>query len=213
MEDSQREGALKVERIERRGMFVGGMRRGMKEGENRSHCWRLRQRWHDDRRTISGEQRVGYPPPAYRKQRAGGNGRHPETPTSGYCLSYPVLPTSRSLCGTWRNLCVYTEFTDGYACAIRIYKCTYNETLYYISRTNNSGLEIGWRHRVAPKYLLIYLSPSSSLLSYHSDSVPSRLRVLDSVFAMALNGEENRSNVNARGTFATPILKYHGIYI
>lgn len=141
----------------------------------------------------------------YRKQGAGGNGRHPETPTSGYCLSYPGLPMSRSLRGTWEGISAYTQNSRRVRMRGRYTSsCTYNETLYYISRTNNSGLEIGWRLRVAPKYLFLY-SPSLLLFSCRTDCVPSRLRVLDSMFAVVLNGEENRSNVNARGTFATPM--------
>lgn len=48
----------------------GGLAAWVGRGRSKSLLRRLR-RWHDDDRTISGEQRVGNPP-AYRKQGGGG---------------------------------------------------------------------------------------------------------------------------------------------
>jgi hypothetical protein len=65
------------------------------EERDRSHCWWWLRRWHDDPRTISGGTKGGSPHGGPTGSWArGGNGRHPETPTSGYCLSYPVAPSS-----------------------------------------------------------------------------------------------------------------------
>lgn len=170
--------------------------RRQEEGD-RSHCWR----WHDDRRTISGEQRVGNSPPTYRKQGAGGSGRHPETPTSGYCLSYPVVPPSRSL---WHEgISAYTR-NSRRVCVRVTYACTYNKTLI----TYTELITRGWK--LAEGFALLrnifsFTPPLPPLLSFFcrtvSRRVPSRLRILDSVFAVTLNGGENRSNVNARETF------------
>lgn len=78
-------------------------------------------------------------------------------------VAQPIRHMKESLRIHWiRGACV---------CVRNTYSYTYNETVYYISRTNNSGLEIGWRFRVAPKCLLIcplppfFSSPAIRILS------------------------------------------------
>lgn len=95
-----------------------------------------------------------------------------------------------------RNLCVHTEYAMRVRAATRTRIYTYNVDAYYVSRTNNS---VGnWLKALRCSDVSPHLPPAS-----YRHRVPSRLRVLDSVFAVVLNGGENRSNVNSRGAFAT----------